>query len=131
MDDLSRLQKKIEELGVKFYEYIGVLQRDAPPISRAPDEKEELVNDEAARNRLASQIPEFASDIVKCSRDIDALVNAIDSKMKQQEGQKRPLLETANYESNQAGEEMVEAVDDAQKLLTSVQNLITARERES
>ncbi|KAI0560397.1 Mediator complex subunit Med21 [Gracilaria domingensis] len=131
MDDLSRLQKKLEELGVKFYECLGVLQRDAPPTSRAPDEKEEVANDEAARKRLASQIPEFATDIVKCSRDVDALIDVIEGKMKQQEGQERSLLDTANFESNQAGEEMVDAVDDAQKLLTSVRNLIAARERES
>ncbi|KAI0558030.1 hypothetical protein FGB62_242g08 [Gracilaria domingensis] len=66
-----------------------------------------------------------------CSRDVDALIDVIEGKMKQQEGQERSLLDTANFESNQAGGELVDAMDDAQKLLTSVRNLIAVRERES
>ncbi|KAI0558899.1 hypothetical protein FGB62_181g020 [Gracilaria domingensis] len=89
--------------------------RDAPPTSCAPDEKEEVANDEAARKRLASQIPEFATDILKCSRDVDALIDVIEGKIKQQKGQEISLFDTANFESNQAGKEMVEAVYDAQK----------------
>lgn len=131
MDDLSRLQKRIEDMGVMFYTYLGILQRDAPPTARAPDEKEEMARDEASRKQLATKIPEFAKDIVQCGREVDSLIDHIDGKMKQQEGRERTLLETANFESMQAGDEMEEAVDDAQKLLSSVRDLITARERES
>lgn len=131
MDDLSRLQKRVEDMGVMFYTYLGILQRDAPPTARAPDEKEEMANDEASRKQLANKIPEFAKDIIQCGREIDSLIDHIDGKMKQQEGRERTLLETANFESMQAGDEMEEAVDDAQKLLSSVRDLITARERES
>lgn len=130
MDDLSRLQKRVEDLGVMFYTYLGVLQRDAPPTSRLPDEKEELANDEVARQQLAKKIPEFATDIIQCSREIDSLVSDIGVKMKEQAGCERTLLDTANFESMQAGDEMTEAVDDAQKLLSSVRDLINARERE-
>lgn len=130
MDDLSRLQKRMENLGVMFYTYLGIIQRDAPPVSRPPDEADETANDEAMRKELAEKTPSFARDIVQCSRDIDALINEIEGKMEDLDGKEREILDTANFESVQAGEEMTEAVDDAQKLLTSVRHIIAAREAE-
>lgn len=130
LDDLSRLQKHLEHLGVKFYSCIGVLQRDAPPVSRSPEEAEEATNDEDLRKKLASKTPEFARDIVQTSREIDNLISEIEAKMAALQGKERTLLDTANFESVQAGEEMTEAVDDAQKLLASVRQIIAARETE-
>jgi len=131
MDDLSRLQKKLDDLGVMFYTYIGILQRDAPPIARAPDETSDLPSDNTKREELAKKAPEYARYIVQCSREIDEEIAEIDGKMKEQDGKERNLLDNANFESMQAGEEMTEAVDDAQKLLSSVRDIITAREGES
>lgn len=131
MDDLSRLQKKLDDLGVMFYTYIGILQRDAPPITRAPDETDELPADAKMHDQLSKKAPEYAADIVACSREIDQVISEIDAKMLQQDGKERTLLDNANYESVQAGEEMTEAVDDAQKLLASVRDIITAREGEA
>lgn len=130
LDDLSRLQKRIEDLGGMFYTYLGILQRDAPPMDRAPEEIEEKPNDDAARKTLAEKTPEYARDIINCSRDIDRLIRQVDGKMKLQEGKERVLLENADHESRQAGEEMTEAVDDAQRMLSSVRDLISAREVE-
>lgn len=131
MDDLSRLQKGLDELGVKFYTYIGILQRDAPPITRPPEEADDMPADEVARKELLAKTPDFARDIVKSSRDLDALITGMEDKMKAFEGKEITLLDSANFDSRQAGEEMSEAVDDAQKLLSSVRDIIAARDTES
>lgn len=130
-DDLSRLQSKLEGLGVLFYECVGVIQRDAPPTSRSPDEADQIAADNKARALLASKTPQFAQDIVRANREIDALLAEMQSKAAVNNGNERQLLDTANFESVQAGDDMTEAVDDASKLLTSVRNLIAARESES
>lgn len=64
-DALTRLQKKMDELGVMFYTYVGIMQRDAPPISRGPNDVKETVADEAKRKELAARAPEYAKDIGK------------------------------------------------------------------
>lgn len=130
LDDLSLLQKSLDELGEKFYTYIGIIQRDAPPISRPPEELDEVAADETARKELLTKTPGFAREIVAGSRAIDALITSIEQKMSTLEGKEESLLESANFESRQAGEEMAEAVDDAQKLLANVRDIIAARETE-
>eukprot|EP00177_Eucheuma_denticulatum_P007196 GFKZ01013089.1.p3 GENE.GFKZ01013089.1~~GFKZ01013089.1.p3 ORF type:complete len:143 (+),score=24.26 GFKZ01013089.1:216-644(+) len=130
LDDLSRLQKRLEDLGTKFCSCIGVLQRDAPPATRPPEESEEIPNDEIMRRQLETKTPEFARDIIQTSRDIDAIITEIEGKMALLQGKERTLLDTANFESLQAGDEMTEAVDDAQKLLTSIRQITAARETE-
>lgn len=65
MDDLSHLQKKLDEIGVMFYTCVGVMQRDAPPAARAPDEADETANDNAMREELAQKAPDFATQIGK------------------------------------------------------------------
>lgn len=129
-DHLSILQKKLDDLSVMFYSYIGILQRDAPPHERPPEQKDDIANDATARKQLMDNIPKYASDIVGCTKEINTIINQIDTKMRDQAGRERTLLDTANFESRQAGEEMSEAVDDAHKLLTSVRDLISAREKE-
>lgn len=130
LDDLSRLQKYLENLGVKFYSCIGVLQQDAPPVTRSPEEAEEVTSDDNMRKQLATKTPEFARDIVQTSRKIDNVITEIEAKMAALQGKERTLLDTANFESVQAGEEMTEAVDNAQKLLANVRQIIAAREIE-
>ncbi len=65
IDSLSQLQRKLDDLGVMFYTYVGIIQRDAPPTARAPDESDEVQNDEAMRKELAEKSPEYAKDISK------------------------------------------------------------------
>lgn len=131
VDDLSRLQKCLEELSDQFFSAIGVLQRDAPPLSRGNGQKDMAAKDEETRQQLAEKAPTFAKRIVSVSRQIDGLINTIETKMEALQGKERTLLDTANFESVQAGDEMTEAVDDAQKLLAGIRNIITARETES
>lgn len=114
-----------------FYTYLGIIQRDAPPVARPPDEADEVANDVVVRKELAEKTPGFAKDIVQCSRDIDGLIDEIEQNMTTIEGKERELLDAANFESVQAGEEMNEAMDDAQKLLSSVREIMVARETES
>ena len=129
-DDLSQLQKRLDDLGTMFYAYLGILQRDAPPIERTPDEKDEVTRDVTTRTELNNKASEYAKDIIRCHRDITSIITEIDNKVKIHAGRERNLLDTANFESIQAGEEMTEAVDKAQELLTSVRHIISARESE-
>ena len=131
LDNLSRLQKRMEELGVMFYTYLGIIQRDAPPVTRGPEEADEMQNDTVSRAELVAKLPGFAKEIVQCSRDVDTLVDGIEEQMTEIEGKERELLDAANFESAQIGEEMSEAVDDAHKLLESVRQITSARETET
>lgn len=129
VDNVTQLQSKIDDLSVMFFTYLGIIQRDAPPTGRHPDEKdEELESDQAMRKQLAEKMPARARDIVCTSREIDALLVEIEAKSKAYVGKEHALLDNANFESAQAGDEMTEAVDDASKLLTSVREIISARE---
>lgn len=130
IDDLSRLQSKLDNLGVMFYTYLGIIQRDAPPKSRPQEEADELVNDAKKRETLKKETPGFAKQIVQASCEIESLISEIDAKVKAHSGKERDLLNNANFESVQAGEEMTEAVDDANKLLSSMRDAISTRESE-
>lgn len=129
-DDLSHLQRKLDDLGTMFYAHLGILQRDAPPIERTPEEKDEITTDVTTRTELNNKATEYAKEILQCHRDITSIITQIDNKVKIHAGRERNLLDTANFESIQAGEEMTEAVDKAQELLTSVRHIISARESE-
>ena len=62
-DSLSQLQRKIDDIGVMFYTYVGIIQRDAPPTERASDKADSLANNQKLRKELAEKTPEFAKDI--------------------------------------------------------------------
>lgn len=126
MDHLSHLQNKLEDLSVMFYTYIGIIQREAAPIN-APQNP---TSPEDPAQQLAINVPQYARDIITCNRDLAKIIDDIDAKMTAQAGQERNLLNGANFESIQAGGDMSEAVDDAHKLLSSVRDLISAREQE-
>lgn len=131
LDDLSVLQNRLEDLGVMFYTYLGIIQRDAPPVSRLPDEADEAANDALVRNDLHQKAITFANDVVKCSQHVDALITRVEKKIHAIDGKERQLLDAANFESMQAGEEMIEALDDANKLLNRVRHVMVAREAET
>lgn len=63
VDSLSQLQRKLDDLGVMFYTYVGIMQRDAPPAARPPDENDEIQSDEIMRKELSEKAPEYAKDI--------------------------------------------------------------------
>lgn len=130
-DDLTRLQGKLDDLGVMFYTYLGIIQRDAPPTERAPDEADEEAGDEQMREELMTKAPGFAESIVSTSMEIENIIDSIDSRMKMYRGKERELLDTANYESRKAGEDMNEAAEKANKLLASLRQAISARENET
>lgn len=131
MDDLSRLQGKLDDLGVMFYTYLGIIQRDAPPSERAPDEADEVANDQKAREELTAKIPGFAKSVVQTSMEFEKIIDEVETKMKSHTGKEREMLDTANYESRQAGDEMTEAAESATKLLSSLRQAISARENET
>lgn len=131
VDDLSRLQSKLDDLGVMFYTYLGILQRDAPPIQRPPEEADEIPNDDKMRNELREKVPTFARDIINTSREIEMIIADVDKNVRAHAGNERHLLDSANFQSMQAGEEMSDAIDEASKLLTGIRDIIAAREDES
>lgn len=130
-DDLTRLQGKLDDLGVMFYTYLGIIQRDAPPTERPPDEADEVASDQKLREELMTKAPGYAESIVATSVAIENIINNIDAKMKMYRGKERELLDTANYESQKAGDAMNEAAEKANKLLTSLRQAISARENET
>lgn len=130
-DNVSRLQAKLDDLGVMFYAYLGMIQHDAPPSERPPDEAEEKGNDEKARAELSEKIPGFAKSIVQTSVEIEKIINDIEVQMKLFAGKERDILEAADFESRQAGDEMTEAADDANKLLASIRQVIAVRDNEA
>ena len=62
-DPLTQMQKKMDELNVMFYTYAGIMQRDAPPIARGPEESRQIEVDEIKRKQLVARAPEYAQDI--------------------------------------------------------------------
>lgn len=130
-DNVSRLQAKLDDLGVMFYTYLGIIQRDAPPSERPPDEAEENGNDEKARAELNEKTPGFAKSIVQTSVEIEKIINDIEVQMKLFTAKERDMLEAADFESRQAGDEMTEAADDASKLLASIRQVIAVRDNEA
>lgn len=60
---MTKLQRKIDDIGVMFYTYVGIIQRDAPPAARPPDEADEIPNDAAMVKKLTENTPEYAKDI--------------------------------------------------------------------
>lgn len=64
-DPLTQMQKKMDELNVMFYTYAGIMQRDAPPIARSPEESRQIEVDEIKRKQLIARAPEYAQDIGK------------------------------------------------------------------
>lgn len=130
MDDVSRLQGKLDDLGVMFYTYLGIIQRDAPPRERAPDEADETANDRKAREELRQKTPGFAKAIVQTSMEIEKVIDDVDGKLNEYNGKERQLLERADYDSKQTGEQMIQAIDSANKLLSNVRQVIAARETE-
>lgn len=131
VDDLSRLQTKLDDLGVMFYTYLGILQRDAPPTQRPTEEADQVANDEQMRKELRDKVPIFARDIVNTSREIESIISDVDKNIHAKAGNERQLLDSANFQSSQAGEELSETVDDASKLLAGIRDVIAAREADS
>lgn len=131
VDNVSRLQAKLDDLGVMFYTYLGIIQRDAPPSERPPDEAEETENDRKARAELDEKTPQFAKSIVQTSVAIEKIINDIEVQMKMFTGKERDMLEAADFESRQAGDEMTEAADEASKLLASIRQVIAVRDNEA
>lgn len=130
-DDLSRLQTKLDDLGVMFYTYLGILQRDAPPTQRPTDEGDQVGSDEQTRKELREKVPTFARDIINTSREIEKIIGDVEKNIHAKAGNERQLLESANFQSIEAGEQLSETVNDASKLLAGIRDIIAAREADS
>lgn len=129
-DSLTQLQRKLDDLGVMFYTYVGIMQRDAPPEARAPDEADEVANDDAMRKELAEKAPEYAKDVVRTSKEIDELIAKVESDLALAGGDEKAALVTADAESVAAGEGLDEAAAAAAKLLADVRGVIAMRDQD-
>lgn len=130
LDAISAAQRKLDDLAVMFYTYTGVIQRDAPPAARVPDEVDELPADEAARADLASKIPEYANDIVRASADMSAAIDRIAKELELDDEKMRASLSCADDDSVQAGLELKKAAEHAESLLGRVRGAMSETERE-
>jgi hypothetical protein len=130
-DPLTETQKRLDDLCVMFYTYLGIIQRDAPPSSRAPDEIDEIPGDEASREELGQKIPEFALDILRTSGDIDAAANRIADEYEVDAGEERRILAAADEDSACAGVELSAAGKNLTQLLCRVREAIHETEQDS
>jgi hypothetical protein len=130
LDALTETQKRLDDLCVMFYTYIGIIQRDAPPSSRAPDETDEIPGDEASREELRQKIPEFAADILRTSGDIDAAAKRIADEYEADAGDERRILAAADEDSASAGVELSTAGKNLTQLLFRVRDAIYETEQD-
>jgi hypothetical protein len=130
LDALTEAQKRLDDLSVMFYTYIGILQRDAPPSSRAPDEMDELPADKAVRAELRTKIPEYVSDIVRTSREINTSAQRIADEYEADAGEERSVLAEADADSMSAGTELSTAGKDLTRLLHRVRGAIYETEHD-
>lgn len=130
-DSLSLLQRKLDDIGQMFYTYIGILQRDAPPVARGPDEADEASADKKARAELEAKVPEYAMDIVQTSKDIDAAIDAIEVELREVAiSGERAALERADTDSRAAGNQLETAATEAKNLLADVRGVIAMRDQD-
>jgi hypothetical protein len=105
-----------------FYTYLGIIQRDAPPSSRAPDEIDEIPGDEASREELRQKIPEFVLDILRTSGDVDVTANCIADESEVDAGEEHRILAAAGEDSACAGVELSTAGKSLTQLLCRVRD---------
>lgn len=127
-DAVTAAQRRLDELAVLMYTYVGVVQRDAPPASRAPDETEEEATDAAARLALSARAPEYARDILRASRAVGEALERIDEEVGSTDGGVREGLIKADEEGREVGESMKAEAEKARSLLESVRKTIAATE---
>ncbi len=124
-DTLTEVQRKLDDIGIMFYTYVGILQRDAPPAARAPDEAEEAGNDAATRAELASKVPDYARDIINTHQELNALIDKLDVPTPDVE---RAELQRANAESLAAAVDLDAASKEAAALLADIRNVVALRD---
>lgn len=129
-DAVTAAQRALDALAVSMYTYVGVVQRDAPPASRAPDDQEETPADESARRDLAARAPEYVAEILQAS---DAVAQSIERVREEVEGdgeqQRKALLEAENA-SVEAGKKLKHESRAVESLLERVRHAICLTEQE-
>lgn len=81
VDAVTFAQRRLDELAVLMYTYVGVVQRDAPPAARAPDEADVAREDAAAREMLCQRAPEYAADLVRASTAVGEAVGRVEKEV--------------------------------------------------
>jgi hypothetical protein len=140
VDAVTCAQRRLDELAEMLYTYVGVIQRDAPPSARAPDEVEEVPADDALRNELLAKMPEYARDIVRASSDVNRAIDRIAEEVEaeivdedvareaanscENSSRQRALLLKADEESIAAGIGLRNEANRADKLLSQIRDAI-------
>jgi Sec-independent protein translocase protein TatA len=143
VDAVTSAQRRLDELAEMLYTYVGVIQRDAPPSARAPDEADEVAGDDALRADLLAKIPEYARDVVRASGDfskaIDRIAKDVEAEIGDAEGEtgevgeanagrQRALLVKAEEASVSAGSQLRHAANGVENLLAQVRDAISKTE---
>lgn len=127
-DAVTAAQRALDDLAVLMFTYVGVVQRDAPPASRAPDDQEEVAGDEAARSELAARAPEYAAEVLRGGEAVRRAVERV--ALEVEGGREREEMLRAEKESVCAGEGMAEEVGKVESLLERVREVICKTEQD-
>jgi Sec-independent protein translocase protein TatA len=123
VDAVTSAQRRLDELAEMLYTYVGVIQRDAPPSARAPDEADEVAGDDALRADLLAKIPEYARDVVRASGDfskaIDRIAKDVEAEIGDVEGEEASVS---------AGSQLRHAANGVENLLAQVRDAISKTE---
>lgn len=120
MDLLTQLQDEVCHLSELFGMYIGVLQRDAPPVPVLnPSDPAYL----AAKDAFSVQAVDMATSVIQTSKKIEQLIEALPgvNRTESQQHQKLMALEKENKEAN---EQLQKASEEAQQLLADIRKAI-------
>lgn len=124
-DTLTEVQRKLDDIGIMFYTYVGILQRDAPPSARAPDEADEIKNDSLARAEIAEKVPDYARDIITTHQELNLLIDKLVVPTPEIE---KSDLERANAESLAAAVDLDAASKEAATLLADIRHVVALRD---
>lgn len=131
LDAITDAQRRLDDMAVMFYTYTGIIQRDAPPTARVPDELDELPADEAARSELLSKIPDYANDILRASKDMSAAIDRISRELETDHDKRRAALASSDDKSVQAGVQLKDAASAVETLLAELRQAVAHTETEA
>jgi hypothetical protein len=130
IDAVTATQRRLDELAVLMYTYVGVVQRDAPPASRAPEDAEEAAADDAARAALAVRAPEYARDIVRASQAVADAIARVEAEIGDDVDVVRAELAEADRVCVAVGEELKREAGEVDVMLQRVREAISVTEQD-
>mmetsp|Transcript_16696 Transcript_16696/g.34313 ORF Transcript_16696/g.34313 Transcript_16696/m.34313 type:complete len:183 (-) Transcript_16696:2260-2808(-) len=122
VDTLTRLQMALDDMAMKMYTYVGILQRDAPALDGAGGDggvgnEADLAAAAGKRAELAKQAEEYATEIVRTHRTIRGLIEKVRSSIEDKEALEEELLSQGAQDSSSVGVELSVETSEVENLL--------------